>query len=156
LDFAELSLPDTSPRGRHIGAETFASIHAQLPPYLREFFEFAYICGTRKGQLARTTWTHWNPEAREFTWNAAEVKGKRDFVLPLDGRPLEIIAALYDRRRLHCRYVFHGRRCAPGRKPSQQYGCVGDFGRAWDTACKKAGFPVGRKNGGFVFHNTRH
>src|SRR5207253_3162282 len=116
----------------------------------------AYVCGTRKGQLARTTWAHWNPEAREFTWNAAEVKGKRDFVLPLDGRPLEIVEALYKRRVLHCRYIFHGRRCAPGRRPSKDYGCVGDFGRAWDAACKKAGFPVGRKHGGFVFHNTRH
>jgi integrase len=33
---------------------------------------------------------------------------------------------------------------------------VGDFKRAWTTACKKAGFPVGRQAGGFVFHNTRH
>jgi len=33
---------------------------------------------------------------------------------------------------------------------------VGDFGRSWQTACKKSGFPVGRKHGGYVFHNTRH
>ena len=33
---------------------------------------------------------------------------------------------------------------------------MGNFKRAWVTACKKAGFPVGRKAGGFVFHNTRH
>ena len=33
---------------------------------------------------------------------------------------------------------------------------MGDFKKAWRTACKKAGFPVGRKGGGFVFHNTRH
>jgi hypothetical protein len=24
------------------------------------------------------------------------------------------------------------------------------------TACKKGGFPVGRKHGGYVFHNTPH
>src|SRR5262249_51976356 len=53
-------------------------------------------------------------------------------------------------------YVFHGPRCAPGVGASQEYGCVGDFKRAWETACKKAGFPVGRKAGGYVFHNTRH
>jgi hypothetical protein len=28
--------------------------------------------------------------------------------------------------------------------------------RAWETACEKAGFPIGRKQGGYVFHNTRH
>src|SRR4030095_12404986 len=26
----------------------------------------------------------------------------------------------------------------------------------WETARKKAGFPVGRKAGGYVFHDTRH
>ena len=33
---------------------------------------------------------------------------------------------------------------------------MGDFKCGWATACKKAGFPVGRQAGGFVFHNTRH
>jgi len=27
---------------------------------LQPFFEFAYLCGTRKGQLARTGWSHGN------------------------------------------------------------------------------------------------
>jgi hypothetical protein len=26
----------------------------------------------------------------------------------------------------------------------------------WNSACKKAGFPVGRKEDGFTFHNTQH
>jgi hypothetical protein len=26
----------------------------------------------------------------------------------------------------------------------------------WHIACAKAGFPIGRKHGGYVFHNTRH
>ena len=84
------------------------------------------------------------------------MKAKRPHILPLDGRPLEIIEARHALRVLHCPFVFHGRHCAPGRRPSKQYGCVGDFKRAWETACKRAGFPVGRKHGGFVFHNTRH
>jgi integrase len=127
-----------------------------LPDHLKDFVEFAYLCGTRKQQLARTTWAHWNPEAREFTWDAREVKAKVPHVLPLDGRPLDIIEARHSQRLLHCRYVFHGPYCAPGRKPSKQYGCIGDFKRAWSTACKGAGFQVGRKQGGYVFHNTRH
>jgi hypothetical protein len=62
---------------------------------------------------------------------------------------------LYDARSLRCRYVFHGPDC--GRTPpSAAYGCVGDFKKAWAAACQAAGFPVGRKHGGFVFHNTRH
>ena len=84
------------------------------------------------------------------------MKAKRPHVLPLDGRPLALIEALYKSRRLHCRSVFHGRHCGPGRTLSKHHGCIGDFKRAWATACTKAGFPVGRKHGGFVFHNTRH
>lgn len=56
--------------GRHIGTDAFKAIHEHLPEHLKEFFEFAYVCGTRKGHLARTTWAHWDAEAREFTWSA--------------------------------------------------------------------------------------
>src|SRR5262249_34586128 len=62
---------------------------------------------------------------------------------------------LYAARQLRCRYVFHGPDCGE-RPPSTLYGCVGDFKKAWTAACVAAGFPVGRKHGGFVFHNTRH
>ena len=48
-------------------------------------------------------------------------------MLPLHGRPLDLILARYPQRRLHCRHVFHGRRCAPGHTLSKRYGCVGDF-----------------------------
>jgi hypothetical protein len=40
--------------------------------------------------------------------------------------------------------------------PSKRYGCVGGFKKAWKTACAKAGRPVGRKHGGYVFHHTRN
>jgi integrase len=156
LDFADLFLPENSPRGRYLTAEAFEAIHGHLPENLKDFFEFAYLCGTRKQQLARTTWAHLNSETWVLTWNLEDTKTKEPHVLPLDGRPLAIIQACHAARRLHCRYVFHGPRCAPGVEPSQEYGCVGDFKRAWETACEKAGFPVGRKTGGYVFHNTRH
>jgi integrase len=156
LDFSDLFLVENSPLGKHIDAAAFAAIHQHLPPSLKPFFEFAYLCGTRKGNLARTTWAHWNAQTKEFTWTAAEVKAKRPHVLPLDGRALEIVERLYQTRQLHCRYVFHGGRCTLGHQPSKAHACVGDFKRAWATACKKAGFPVGRTHGGFVFHNTRH
>lgn len=156
LDFAERFLSENSLRGRYIDRDAYEAICARLPARLQALFEFAQLCGTRKGQLALTTWAHWNSHTRELTWTKEEVKAKRDFVLPLDGRPLEIILALHAERRLHCRYMFHGLRCAPGRRPSKAYGCLGDFKKAWGTACKKAGFPVGRASGGYVFHHTRN
>ena len=156
LDFSDLLLDEASPLGKHLDAAAFSAVHAALPPSLADFFEFAYLCGTRKGQLARTTWAHWNPAIKEFTWTAAEVKAKRPTVLPLDGRPLALIERLHAARRLYCPFVFHGALCAPGRSHSKGYGCVGHFETAWATACRTAGFPVGRRHGGFVFHNTRH
>jgi integrase len=95
-------------------------------------------------------------ESWVLAWQPGEVKAKKPHVLPLDGRPLDIIAECVRRRPLHCRYLFHGPRCAPGVAPSTEYGCVGDFKKAWATACTRAGLPVGRKHGGYVFHNTRH
>jgi hypothetical protein len=55
LDFSDCILPEQSPRGRYFDAAAFTAVHQHLPAYLRDFFEFAYLCGTRKGQLARTT-----------------------------------------------------------------------------------------------------
>jgi hypothetical protein len=64
--------------------------------------------------MAHTTWAHYDAATTEFTWTAAETKTKRAEVLPLAGRPPEIIRSLHASRRLHCRFVFHGPRCAPG------------------------------------------
>ena len=55
-----------------------------------------------------------------------------------------------------CPFLFHGPDCRPGHTPSKVYGCVGTFHKAWATACEAAGFPVGRKAGGYVFHHTRN
>ena len=84
------------------------------------------------------------------------MEAKRAAVLPLAGKALEIIETLYATRVLHCPYVFHGSRCTLGHQPSKGYGCVGGFKKAWASACRRAGYPVGRKAGGYVFHNTRH
>jgi hypothetical protein len=157
LDFAECFLEECSPLGKHLSPADFAALAGQLDPGRAVLFEFCYRTGKRKGQMSRTMWTHYNATAAEFAWSPAEVKSKRGEVLPLAGRPLEIIQTLYATRRLTCRYVFHGPHCgSTGRPPSAVYGCVGDFKKAWATACAAAGYPVGRKHGGFVFHNTRH
>jgi len=156
LDFSDCFLEECSPLGKHLSDEVFQALAAQLDPDRRAFFEFCYLTGKRKGQMSRTTWTHYDAASAEFTWNARDVKTRRPEVLPLAGRPLELIRELYAVRRLHCRYVFHGPTCAPTVPPSKRYGCVGDFKRAWATACRHAGVPAGRKVGGYVFHNTRH
>src|SRR5262249_61734463 len=115
------------------------------------------LCGPRHEQAARPS----RPPPGAGRWvppcQATDTKQPEPHVLPLAGRPLDIIKGRYEHgRRTHCPHVFHGPRCAPGVEPSKEYGCIGDFKRAWETACEKAGFPIGRKHGGYVFHNTRH
>jgi len=89
-----------------------------------------------------------------IAWPPTECKSREAHVVPLEGGALALVHQLMEAPPLWCPYLFHGRHCAPGRTPSKNYGCVGDCKKAWATACRKAGFPVGRKAGGFVFHNT--
>src|SRR5205823_12497092 len=74
----------------------------------------------------------------------------------LDGDGLALVEQRMDDARPWCPFLFHGPDCAPGRTPSKAYGCLGDFKKAWCAACKAAGFPVGRKAGGYTFHHTRN
>jgi len=61
---------------------------------------------------------------------------------PLEGDGLAIVSRLMARPPLHCPYLFHGPRCAPGHVPSKQYACLGDFKKSWKSACTTAGLPV--------------
>ena len=126
------------------------AIRRNLPEYLRDFFEFAFLTGVRKRQLAGTIWGHLNTEAWVLTWkDPKQEKNRQPHGIALDGRPLEIIRDRWEARKsrgdLACPYIFDNEG-----KP------IGDFKRAWATACRTAGFPVGRKNGDYVSHNTRH
>ncbi len=149
-------LVEHSPRGRYIPTTAAASLSEHLPTYLQPFFAFAYDNGTRKGQLARTLRRYVDLEQGVIAWPPAECKHKEAHTLPLEGTGLAIVEALMKRPPLHCPYLFHGPRCAPGHTPSKAYGCVGDFKKTWGAACKKAGLPAGRKVGGYTFHGTRH
>jgi hypothetical protein len=149
-------LDEPSRRGRHLGVTDTATLDEQLPPYLKPFFSFAYLNGTRKGQLARTLRRFVELERGVVSWPPDECKHKEAHTLPLEGASLELVAQLMKKPPIHCPYLFHGPRCRAGRQPSKRYGCIGDFKRAWRTALTAAGLPIGRKSGGFVFHHTRN
>jgi hypothetical protein len=152
-------LDEQSPRGRYISPADRDALAVHLPGYVRDFLAFAYDDGIRKGQLARTLRRFVDLERGVIEWPADECKRKTPHVVPLEpGGTLDLVERLMadGRKRLWCPYLFHGPRCAAGRRPSKDYGCLGDFKKAWTTACERAGLPVGRKIGGFVFHHTRN
>src|SRR5262249_22745524 len=150
------TLDERSPRGRYLAPGDLDAIASHLPARLIPFARVAYALGTRKGQLARTR-RDWIDLVRGVvTWPASETKAREAHTVPLDEVCSTLVREVMRDDRPWCPYLFHGPRCRPGVKPSRRYGCLGDFRKAWRTALKRAGLPVGRKSGGFVFHNTRH
>jgi integrase len=149
-------LEEQSPRGRYIAPADFAALVERLPAYLHPFADFAYRHGIRKGQLARTQRRFVDLQRGVVAWPPAECKHREPHVAPLADDALALVRGLMQAPPLWCPYLFHGPHCAPGRVASRTYGCVGDFKKSWASACKAAGFPVGRKAGGYVFHHTRN
>ena len=149
-------LDEADHRGRRYTAADRAALLGTLPAYLKPLFGVAVAVGVRRGQLGRTLRRFVDLDQGAIEWPPAECKAKRAHTLPLDGEVLAIVTDLMRRPPLHCPYLFHSPDCAPGRQPSKRWGCIGDFKRAWKTALKRAGLPIGRKGGGFVFHNTRN
>ena len=142
-------------QARYIQGADQAQLSEYLADYVVVLLEFARLFGVRKGQLSRTLKTMVDRARAMVCWPGDEAKNEQPHPMPLDAAGLAIVE-----RQLEinpwCPYLFHGRYCRPGRRPSKDYGCVGDFKKAWQAACRKAGMPVGRKAGGIVFHHTRN
>jgi hypothetical protein len=149
-------LEEKSPRGLYIAPADAAKIAESLPLHAVDPFRFAYLHGTRKGQLARTRRTFVDLERAVSAWPASECKHNEPHVIPLEGEGLAIVKRAIADARLCCPFLWHGPRCAPGRTPPERYGCLGNLRVAFQKACETAGIPIGRKAGGVVFHCTRN
>jgi hypothetical protein len=145
-------------RGQYLPPREIVLLLEQLPTYVVELFDFAREYGIRRGQLSRTE-RRWIDLDRELiTYPPEEVKARDAHVVPLlaGTHGLDQVRRLMAVAPPWCPYLFHGPRCAPARRPNKVYGCVGDFKKAWLAACRRAGLPVGRKAGGYIFHDTRN
>jgi integrase len=142
-------------RARYVPPADAVLLLEHLPLYAAQFFEFAMENGIRRGQLARTQRRFVDLELAVIEWPPEECKAREPHVLPLVGRSLTLVEQAMENARPWCPYLFHGRWCRGGRPPSKKYGCLGDFRKAWATACATADLPVGAVAGGYVFHDTR-
>jgi integrase len=121
------------------------AVVAALPAYLRDFTRFAYLTGWRKGEIISLRWTDVDREAGAIRLRPEAAKTGRGRTVMLEGDLAELID-----RRGHARLlekngdvrvaslVFHR-----DGKP------VGDYRKAWATACQAAG--VADK----LFHDLR-
>jgi integrase len=149
-------LDERSEPARYITQAEADAIQAKLPEYLRPLFSLALALGIRRGQLSRTLRRYVDLERGVIAWPPSECKHRGAHTVPLDAEPLAIVQAAMDAAVPWCPFLLHGPDCAPGRKPSKRYGCVGDGRDAFQNAVEAAGLPFGRKAGGIVFHCTRN
>src|SRR5439155_19677480 len=108
-------LEENAARAVYIGEKDAEKITKHLPEYARDPFHFSLLYGIRKGQLAATERRFVDLDREVIEWPAAVCKAREAHTLPLEGEGLVIVKRALADARPWCRYLFHGRDCAPGR-----------------------------------------
>ena len=116
----------------------FLLLLGHLPEHLQPVVEFLYLSGWRKGEAVKLEWRDVDLQGNVVRLRIENSKNKEARVLPLTARLRELIQAQAERRRLDCPFVFH----CEGQK-------IGDFRKAWKTACQKSGLD------GVIIHDLR-
>ncbi len=106
----------------------FLLLLGNLPADLQPLVEFLYLSGWRKSEARKLEWQDVDLQSKVVRLRIENSKNKESRLLPLTGRLLELVQNQAKMRRLECPFVFHSK----GRK-------IGDFRKAWATACVKAG-----------------
>jgi integrase len=140
-------LAENNARQGFLEPADFEMIAKNLPAYLRDFARFGYISGWRKGELQTLAWADVNREADTILLRSEHSKNKEPRLLPLSGELAAIVERRWQARAIEnpngstglAHFVFH---CGDGRP-------VGDFRKAWATACSEAKMP------GILFHDLR-
>jgi integrase len=104
-----------------------------LPEYLKDFARFGFVTGSRKGSIQTLRWTDVTDEAIRL--RAENSKTRKAESVPIEGELADIIerrraAQVWEDDEGNARfseYVFHVKALP-----------VGDFRKAWASACKAA------------------
>jgi integrase len=121
----------------------FEAVIEKLPEYLKDFARFGFVTGWRKGSIASLRWADVGEDV--IYLQAKNSKTRKAETIPIEGDLEQVIERRRAARAMDenggkrfAEYVFHREG-----KP------VGDFRKAWATACKEAGVP------GRLFHDLR-
>jgi integrase len=106
----------------------FVSLRTHLAEYLQDPIAFLYLSGWRLGEMKTLEWRDVNLAGEVVHLRLEISKNKDGRLLPLSGELLEIMHRAQSKRRPDCPFVFH-RDGEP----------IGDFRKAWSTACRAAG-----------------
>lgn len=116
----------------------FLALRDGLPAHLKDPVMFLYLSGWRVSEMRTLEWRDVDLSGRELCLRPEVSKNKDGRPLPLRSELLEIIQRAHEKRRPDCPFVFHD-----DGEP------IGDFRKAWKTACKKAGLI------GIIVHDLR-
>lgn len=135
--YIPLLVENNSRRGflDHLG---FLALREGLPKHLKDPVSFLYLSGWRVSEMRTLEWREVDLAGRELRLRPEVSKNKDGRVLPLRGELLQIIERAKEVRRPDCLFVFHD-----AGEP------IGDFRKAWKTACTKA------KLTGIIVHDLR-
>jgi len=124
--------------------EQFEKLLGHIPADLKDFVEWGYKTGQRRGETTLMTWKMLEENVLRIPGDI--VKNRDDRTLPLSTELLAIIERRKAARRVEengtvrmAEFIFH-------RGDGQPVGC---FKKAWKTACKKADVP------GTLYHDLR-
>jgi len=117
---------------------SFVGLRDNLPVHLQGPVTFLYYSGWRVSEMRALEWRDVDLNGKVIRLRPEISKNKDGRVLPLSGEILATVKAAAEERRPEIPYVFHHER-----RP------IGDFGKAWATACKTAGLA------GIIVHDMR-
>jgi integrase len=123
----------------------FKKLLAEIPVDLKDFVEWSYKTGQRKGEASSMTWDMLSKEGDVLRLPGNIAKNRKARNLPISSDLAKILARRQAVRTVNvngaaemCKFIFH-RKGEP----------VGDFKKSWRTACKAAGV------GNTLFHDLR-
>jgi integrase len=119
-------LPENNVRTGFFERDDFLRVCAALPRHLALVTRFAYVTGWRKSEILSLRWDQVNKEIRIH-----DSKNGHGRVVPVSGPLQEIIEDALMSKFPECPLVFQD--------PSGHR--IGDFRKAWKSACKQAGCP---------------
>ncbi len=122
------TLEEDNARQGFVDHGAFVSLRAHLAEYLRDPIGFLYFSGWRLGEMKALEWRDVDLAGRVVHLRPEISKNKDGRLLPLSGELLEIMDRAHAKRRPDCPFVFN-----------RDGEAIGDFRKAWSTACKAAG-----------------
>lgn len=124
-------LEENNSRRGFVDHGSFLALREGLPVHLKDPVSFLYLSGWRVSEMRTLEWRDVDLADHQVRLRPEESKNKDGRVLPLRGELREIFERARRNRRPECPYVFH-----------ESGTPIGDFRKAWKTACKQAGIAV--------------